>query len=205
MAPAWAVQAWWGIVGLVVLFFLDTPFRTLRQHFVTARHRERLIMLSFELDLLALWAIATLYLHWRWPLAPAVAAPALAVLGLALTAGGATLDLWAKLRLGPWFSVTFGVKPGHPLVSDGPYAVTRHPMYTGILAMLAGGALVGNNGVALLLAALMALPFFFHTVYEEAMFEKHFGAPYFEYEQRVPRLLPWPRPGRSGGATTGAS
>jgi protein-S-isoprenylcysteine O-methyltransferase Ste14 len=191
-------------VGLTALFFLDAPFRTLGQRYVRKRHRERLIRLSLELDLLALWAVAWLVLHWRWPLVPAVAAPGVAVAGLALASAGAALAVAARLRLGRGFSATFAVKEGHVLVTDGPYAVTRHPIYTGLLALLAGGALATNTALTLLLGVLMGVPFFFHTVYEESLFEQHFGAPYFEYQRRVPRLLPWPRP-RPAAATSETS
>lgn len=194
MTAPWAVTTWWAIAAACALFFLDAPFRTFGQRYVRVRHRERAIMLSLELDLLALWAVAWLALRWRWPLVPGVLAPALAVLGLLIALGGAALAVWAKLRLGRWFSASFGIKPDHVLVTDGPYRVTRHPIYTGLLALVAGGALATNGALTLLLAALMAAPFFFHTVYEETLFEQHFGAAYFEYQRRVPRLLPWPRP-----------
>jgi len=99
--------------------------------------------------------------------------------------------VWAKARLGRWYSGTFGVKEGHVLVTDGPYAITRHPMYTGLLLMLLGAALAWNSALTLLLAALYTLPLFFHTVYEESMFERHFGEAYRAYELRVPRLVPF--------------
>jgi protein-S-isoprenylcysteine O-methyltransferase Ste14 len=184
------------LVGAGVLFFLDAPFLTMGRGFLLRRNRERLILFSLELDCVALWAVAVFLLRWRWPLAPAAAALPLAWLGLLLTAAGMALSVWAKLRLGRWFSGTFAIKEGHELVTDGPYAVTRHPIYTGVLASLAGAALVWNSALTLALAAAMAVPLFFHTVYEEALFEKHFGAAYFDYQRRVPRLVPFTRPRR---------
>jgi protein-S-isoprenylcysteine O-methyltransferase Ste14 len=80
-------------------------------------------------------------------------------------------------------------------VTDGPYAITRHPIYTGIVTALIGSALVWNSTLTLILAVLMVVPFFLHTVYEESLFEHHFGEPYFEYQRRVPRLVPFARRG----------
>lgn len=194
---AWSAAAWWGITGVAALFFVDAPFKTFGQKFLSSRGRERIVMLSFELDLIALWAVASFLLHWHRPLAPASAALPLAIAGLLVTLVGAGLGVWAKLALGRWFSATFGVKAGHELKTRGPYAITRHPMYTGLLLMLLGGALVQNSALTLLLAVGMTIPFFFQTVYEEALFERHFGMEYGEYQQRVPRLLPWPRPRRA--------
>jgi protein-S-isoprenylcysteine O-methyltransferase Ste14 len=47
--------------------------------------------------------------------------------------------------------------------------------------------------LTLLLALLLVLPFFIHTVYEEALFEQHFGEAYRDYQRRVPRLVPFAR------------
>ena len=79
-------------------------------------------------------------------------------------------------------------------MSDGPYAVTRHPMYTGLLTMLPGAALVWDSAITLLLAALLLVPFHIQTRLEEPLLEAHFGEAYRDYRRRVPRLLPWPRP-----------
>jgi protein-S-isoprenylcysteine O-methyltransferase Ste14 len=181
------------LFGLLFLVVLDAPFRTFGQRYEVSRTRARFVLLSFELDLVALWAVAVLVFHWdRW-LLPRAWESALGLVGTLVVVAGATLALWARLRLGRWFTGTFGVKVGHELVSDGPYAVTRHPMYTGLLLMVFGAALAWDSAVTLLLAALLVVPFFVHTVYEEAMFEKHFGAPYLEYQRRVPRLVPFLR------------
>jgi len=183
-----------GLIALGALCFLDAPLRTLGQSWQAQRPGERLVLLTFELDLYALWAIGVFYLRWDCRLLPAAADAALAVLGAPLAAAGVTLAVWAKFRLGRWFSANFGVKRGHQLVTDGPYAVTRHPIYTGILATLLGAALLWNSLITLLLAALMAVPLFLHTVYEEALFEQHFGDAYRDYQRRVPRLVPLARP-----------
>ena len=183
-----------GLAVLGALCFADAPFRTFRQRFVEQRSRARLVLVSLELDLIGLWAVGRFYLHRDFALAPPAAAPVLAALGLAVLTAGIGLSVWAKFRLGRWFSATFAVKEGHELVTDGPYAVTRHPIYTGILIALAGAGLLADSGLTLILAPLFALPLFLHTVYEEHLFERHFGAPYFEYQRTVPRLLPFVRP-----------
>lgn len=184
---------WIGLVLAGLAFYADTPLRTFGQTFVANRWRARLALLTVEANLVAIWAVSRFLMGWEIPLHPPGAGPAVAAAGFLLSAAGVGLAVWAKVRLGRWFSATFGIKEGHPLVTDGPYAVTRHPIYTGLLAAAAGGALVWNSGLTLVLALALVIPFFLHTVYEEAMFEKHFGQPYFDYERRVPRLVPFLR------------
>ena len=184
------------LFGLIVLLFADAPFKTVGQKYVAQRSRERFILLTFELDLVVLWAIGVFYLHWdRWLLPRGHESP-LAALGTLVVAAGATLAAWAKLRLGRWFTGTFGVKEGHELVTDGPYGVTRHPIYTGLLLMVLGAALAWDSVLTLLLALLLVVPFFIHTVYEETLFEQHFDEAYSDYQRRVPRLVLFTRLGK---------
>jgi protein-S-isoprenylcysteine O-methyltransferase Ste14 len=184
------------LFGLTVLLFADTPFKTVGQKYLVSRSRERFILLTVEIDLVVFWAIAVFWFHWdRW-LLPRGCESSLAALGALVVMAGATLAAWAKLRLGRWFTGTFGVKEGHELVADGPYGITRHPIYTGLLLMLLGAALAWDSALTLLLALLLAVPFFFHTVYEEALFEQHFGEAYRDYQRRVPRLVPFARWGK---------
>ena len=184
------------LMGLGALCFVDAPLRTFRQQWRVRRSRERTILLTLELDLYALWALAMFYLHWDRALLPVEAETPLAGVGALLVLAGVTLTVWAKLRLGRWFSATFGVKQGHVLITDGPYALTRHPIYTGILTTMLGGALLWNSLLTLALAVLMAAPLYFHTVFEEALFEQHFGDAYRVYQRRVPRLVPFAAPTR---------
>jgi protein-S-isoprenylcysteine O-methyltransferase Ste14 len=189
--------AFWTLVGHVV-FFIDTPFRTFRQRVVENRWRERLVLITTEMNLVALWAMVKWLMRWDPRLVPPVAETAVACAGLALILAGVGLEVWAKLRLGRWFSAGFMVKTGHALVTDGPYALTRHPIYTGILIALLGMALTWNSLANLALAAALAVPLFLHTGVEEVLFERHFGDAYREYQKRVPRMMPFVSPrGRS--------
>jgi protein-S-isoprenylcysteine O-methyltransferase Ste14 len=181
-------------IGLLVLVVLDAPLRTFGQAYVSNRLRERLILLSVEVDLVLFWALAVFLFRLDRRLFPPGHEEALALAGTVLVFLGAGLALWARLRLGRWFTGTLGVKVAHELASDGPYAVTRHPMYTGLLVMLLGAALAWNSLLTLALAVLMVVPFAIQARIEEPLLEAHFGEAYRDYRRRVPRLLPWPRP-----------
>jgi len=178
----------------VVLAYLDLPFRTFRQHFVAHRWAERLVLLSIEMNLVLLWLLARVFVARDAPIAPAGLETAIAAAGAGLAWSGAIFTVWAKLLLGRWFSASFGVKPGHELVTRGPYAVVRHPMYLGLLVLGAGLAIAYDSAISLVVALAFVVPFVLHAMIEEQMFATHFGDAWRDYARRVPRWLPWPRP-----------
>ena len=73
-------------------------------------------------------------------------APWARFLGLAILLAATALTLWARFTLGLMWSAAPAVKEGHQLRTSGPYAITRHPIYTGLLGMLLGTMLVAGAG-----------------------------------------------------------
>jgi len=63
------------------------------------------------------------------------------VVGLAILAVSTAFTIWARPALRTMWSFDPVVKQAHLLRTRGPYAVTRHPIYTGLLGML-----LGRNG-----------------------------------------------------------
>ena len=66
---------------------------------------------------------------------------AAAYAGLALTACGAALAVWARLFLGANWSATVTIKQDHEIIRSGPYALVRHPIYSGFLLGMLGTAI----------------------------------------------------------------
>jgi hypothetical protein len=60
---------------------------------------------------------------WFWPF----------WLGAVVTIAGLLFAIWAREHLGSNWSRSVTIKQGHELITSGPYAVVRHPIYTGIL------------------------------------------------------------------------
>ena len=70
--------------------------------------------------------------------------------GLLLLVASTAFTIWARLRLGRMWSASPDVlQADHKLRTDGPYAITRHPIYTGLIGMLLGTALLNGLGVSL--------------------------------------------------------
>jgi protein-S-isoprenylcysteine O-methyltransferase Ste14 len=174
----------------VLVAYADAPWRTFGQRYVAHRWPERMVLFSIELNLLLLWALAKLLVGRDVPVAPDSLRGVIAGAGLLLAWSGAALAVWAKLVLGRWFSASFGVKPDHLLVTRGPYAVVRHPMDVGFVAMGLGIALAWDSWVSVGFALLYVVPFWMHTAIEQQMLEAQFGDEWRAYRARVPRLVP---------------
>ena len=71
-------------------------------------------------------------------------------LGLAVLIASTGFALWARFSLGTSWSVAPEVGGDRRLRTQGPYAVTRHPIYTGLLGMIVGTALLAGLGQAIL-------------------------------------------------------
>ncbi|HKS51002.1 MAG TPA: isoprenylcysteine carboxylmethyltransferase family protein [Pseudonocardiaceae bacterium] len=118
----------------------------------------------------------------RWLLVP----------GVALLVVCTAFTLWARVVLGTMWTSTAVIKDDHVLRTDGPYGITRHPIYTGLLGMLAGTALVEGLGRWVAFFALGVVFIGIKIRAEEHLLESAFGGVYDQYRQRVPRLIPRP-------------
>ncbi len=95
----------------------------------------------------------------------------------------AWLMFWRKTTLNPY---------GKPqrLLSEGPFRVSRNPLYIGMLIMYVGGGLLwGNVWFFLLMPLLVAWLQFGIIRHEEQLLRKHFGEDYIEYCRKVRRWL----------------
>jgi protein-S-isoprenylcysteine O-methyltransferase Ste14 len=83
------------------------------------------------------------------------------------------------------------------LVRTGPYALARHPIYTGMLTGLLGTALAVDAWRALAAFVIVTVAFLRKLRTEEAFMRAEFGAAYDTYRAEVPALVPrlWRRLG----------
>ena len=110
---------------------------------------------------------------------------------MVIAALGFAICWWARLHLGRLWSASVTRKADHRIVDSGPYALVRHPIYTGvILAAAATAALKGSAG-ALLGLALMVLAFWIKARLEERFLGAELGeAAYDDYRRRTGMLFP---------------
>ena len=82
------------------------------------------------------------------------------------------------------------IQPGHTLVTNGVYAIIRHPSYLGLLVNALGWGLAFRSGIGVLLVALTVPPLVARIRAEEALLLAHFGSDYNDYRARTWRLIP---------------
>ena len=98
--------------------------------------------------------------------------------------------LWARFSLGTSWSVTPKIQGDHQLRTHGPYAVTRHPIYTGILGMLLGATLLSGIGQWIVLFPVGLILFEVKIRLEEHLMLATFPEDYPRYRRQVPQLVP---------------
>ena len=112
------------------------------------------------------------------------------VLGLAVLAASTVFTLWARFSLGTSWSVAPKVQGDHQLRIHGPYAVTRHPIYTGVLGMLLGATLLSEIGQWIVLFPVGLILFEVKIRMEEHLMLATFPEQYPRYRRQVPQLVP---------------
>jgi protein-S-isoprenylcysteine O-methyltransferase Ste14 len=128
-------------------------------------------------------------LGWlSWPLGPA--GPASYWAGVALLVAGLSFSIWARSILGTNWSAMVTVKSGHELIRRGPYRWVRHPIYTGMLTALVGGALAEGRLHAWLGVLVITAAFIRKLRIEEQVMTERFPEEYPRYRAQSAALLP---------------
>jgi protein-S-isoprenylcysteine O-methyltransferase Ste14 len=124
--------------------------------------------------------------HRLWP--PSLA---LVPVGFGLTVVGVAFAIWARETLGRYWSGTITLKEGHRVIKTGPYCLTRHPIYTGVLLAFIGTALARRDIASFVGVALIAVGMARKIVIEEKLLSEHFGNEYVAYKQQVKTIIPF--------------
>jgi protein-S-isoprenylcysteine O-methyltransferase Ste14 len=111
--------------------------------------------------------------------------------GLGLVIAGAGLAVWSRLVLARNWSGAVELKVGHELVERGPYRFMRHPIYTGLLVMFLGTALVRGTAQALGACTLFLAVHLWKLRAEEALLAQRFPGAFAAYKARTKALVPF--------------
>jgi protein-S-isoprenylcysteine O-methyltransferase Ste14 len=110
--------------------------------------------------------------------------------GLIVQSAGFALAVWARRHLGRNWSAEVRIAAEHELVRSGPYRYLRHPIYTAVLGMYLGSAVVYGEAHALLALPLVTAAYWRKIRLEERALSETFGADHEIYRRHTWALIP---------------
>ena len=110
--------------------------------------------------------------------------------GVVLCALGIGLAIWARAYLGRNWGMPMSRKENPELVTTGPYAYVRHPIYTGMLIAMLGSA-IGESPFWSLPLVLFGIYFVYSARREEKLMMEQFPEQYRAYMKRTKMLVPF--------------
>jgi protein-S-isoprenylcysteine O-methyltransferase Ste14 len=111
-------------------------------------------------------------------------------IGLVVLLASTGLAIWARLALGSMWSVGPEVGGDRSLRTGGPYGVTRHPIYSGMLGMIIGTMLLAGGHELIALVVVGLVVFEIKIRQEERLMVATFPDEYPDYRRRVPQIVP---------------
>ncbi len=116
---------------------------------------------------------------------------ALGVVSDCLVLAGAAFTVWARVTLGRNWSAEVTFKQDHELIESGPYALARHPIYTGLIAMALGTAISYGHAIGFAVFVGLCGGLWWKARQEEQLMSRHFPDAYAEYKMRVRAIIPF--------------
>ncbi len=181
------ILCWLGFVGIFLL--------RKRPPKAPETKRDRLATLGIALQMCA-YFLVWFQPPWR-PFLPAVAAlsgiagSVFFVFTVAIAAGSVWLVAAAVRTLGKQWAVPARLVEGHKLITVGPYAYVRNPIYTGMLGMLIATGLAMEHWIATIAAiVIFGIGLLIRVRSEEKLLRAAFGQEFEDYARRVPAVIP---------------
>lgn len=111
-------------------------------------------------------------------------------MGFALGILSVAFMTWTQVTLDTQWSAQLQLTKGHHLITTGPYAQMRHPLYTSMFGWGAALSLLTGNWIFVGMAALSIAALVARVPREEQMMLEAFGDEYKAYMQRTGRFFP---------------
>ena len=147
---------------------------------------QKIVMLFASIGFVALLVVPALDRRFGWsqmPTGVVIAGDALVALGW--------FAIYRVFRENSFTSATIELAQGQRVISSGPYALVRHPMYTGALAMLVGIPIALGSWWGLVAFGLMMFALIWRIFDEERFLVRNLTG-YAAYREKVRyRLIPY--------------
>ena len=178
------------LTGMRLFYKLRAGF--LRERIYAPEENRGFIVFRSIIGLPLLWAVFAYAFvpggfAWMYASLPAW----LRLAGILLGCGAIALLFWVHQTLGGNFSTSLAPRRDHRMITRGPYAWVRHPMYTAYFTLFLAAFLISTNwlaGVTGLAIILMLMTF--RRIREEALLVERFGEAYRVYRRATGMFLP---------------
>jgi len=114
-----------------------------------------------------------------------------AYVGVGIAIAGLGLAVWARFFIGRNWSPMIEMKADHQLIRTGPYALVRHPIYSGFMLATLGTGITFGEVSGLVAFILVLAAWGYKAQLEERVLLQHFGIEYERYRQEVKGLIPF--------------
>ncbi|HRN70928.1 MAG TPA: isoprenylcysteine carboxylmethyltransferase family protein [Candidatus Woesebacteria bacterium] len=174
-----------GIFFIGLFWFLTDPRTTAEKTSYYVDFKRIIIYFAFLITLMAQYMLFRYFPSWKLP-----GGNLDLYFGLILFVVGGILAIWSRLVMntlwGP--SGQHNIKRQDTLITTGPFAFSRNPIYLGLIVMVTGYFLALQS--YLILLVLLPLDYFWRAiVVEEALLQKYFGETYLQYKKKVRRWV----------------
>jgi len=112
-------------------------------------------------------------------------------IGFIVTSGGLYFSVWARKHLGKNWSQAVTIKDDHQLITDGPYALVRHPIYTGLIVGFIGSSIALGELRGLISDFLVFGVLLYKLRLEDKWLLDQFGESYKIYSQKIDAIIPF--------------
>ena len=113
------------------------------------------------------------------------------IIGLTFCIFGALIACWSRYKLGKNWSLSVQKKENHELIQNGIYKIVRHPIYTGLLLLFTGNAIIVGDYRGIIAVLIVFISFWLKLTKEEKLLTEVFGIQYIEYRKRTKALIPY--------------
>jgi protein-S-isoprenylcysteine O-methyltransferase Ste14 len=103
---------------------------------------------------------------------------------------GLVIAIWARVVLGRNWSARVTLKESHELIRVGPYRLVRHPIYSGLLLMILGTAMLAGQVGGFVASLICFCGFWMKLRQEEILLTKELPG-YSEYKAHTKALIPF--------------
>jgi len=191
--PAWSATYWqgwlyWLLFGacciVVTLYFLRHDRALIERRMragpgAETEPRQKLILSFASVALIGMYVVSALDHRFGWMSVPAwlvLVGDALIVLSF--------YGFFLTFRENSFAAATVRVENAQPVISTGPYAIVRHPMYTAALALFVGTPLALASWWGLVPAGALVAMIVWRLLDEENYLARHLPG-YADYQDKV--------------------